>query len=77
MFNGRYVSFRIRPYSSKTKNELEFYFKIYNEDVSFNSLRCLNNKYDISHNMENIVFNELIYMDYSLKVLKKDDEDKK
>lgn len=71
-----YVINRIKPYSSKTKNELEFYFKIYNEDISFNSLRCLNNKYDISHNMENIVFNELIYMDYNLKVLKKDEDDK-
>lgn len=71
-----YVINRIKPYSSKTKSELNYYFKIYNEDVSFNSLRCMNNRYDITHNMENIVFNELIYMDYNLKVLNKCDDDK-
>lgn len=69
-----YVINRIKPYSSKTKSELNYYFKIYNEDVFFNSLRCLNNRYDITHNMENIVFNELIYMDYKLKVLNGDKE---
>jgi len=71
-----YVINRIKPYSSKTKNELSYYFKIYNEDVSFNSLRCLNNRYDLTHNMENIVFNELIYMDYNLKVLGKEENGK-
>ena len=67
---------RIKPYSSKTKSELSYYFKVYNEDVSFNSLRCMNNRYDLTHNLENIIYNELIYMDYDLKVLKKDDDDK-
>ena len=67
---------RIKPYSSKTKSELSYYFKVYNEDVSFNSIRCMNNRYDLTHNLENIVYNELIYMDYELKVLKKDDDDK-
>ena len=67
---------RIKPYSSKTKSELSYYFKVYNEDVSFNSIRCMNNRYDLAHNLENIVYNELIYMDYELKVLKKDDDDK-
>ena len=67
---------RIKTYSSKTKSELSYYFKVYNEDVSFNSIRCMNNRYDLTHNLENIVYNELIYMDYELKVLKKDDDDK-
>ena len=58
-----YVINSIKPYSSKTKNELTYYFKVYDEDVSFNSLRCLNNRYDLTHNLENIVYNELIYMD--------------
>lgn len=71
-----YVINKIKPYSAKAKYELDYYFKIYNEDVSFNSLRCLNNRYDLSHNLENIIYNELIYRDYNLKVLKKDDEDK-
>ena len=44
--------------------------KVYNENVSFNSIRCMNNRYDLTHNLENIVYNELIYMDYELKVLK-------
>ena len=70
-----YVINRIKPYSSKIKSELNYYFKIYNEDVSFNSLRCFNNRYDLTHNLENIIYNELIYMDYDLKVIKgKDDE---
>ena len=71
-----YVINRIKPYSSKTKNELNYYFKIYDEDVSFNSLRCFNNRYDLTHNLENIVYNELIYMGYSLKVMSKEDDDK-
>ncbi len=71
-----YLINRIKPYSSKTKSELTYYFKIYDEDVSFNSLRCLDNRYDLTHNMENIVYNELIYMNYDLKVLSKDFNDK-
>ena len=71
-----YVINRIKPYSSKTKSELMYYFKIYDEDVSFNSLRCLNKRYDLTHNLENIVYNELIYMNYDLKVLNKTDDDK-
>lgn len=71
-----YVINKIKPYSTKTKSELSYYFKLYDEDVSFNSLRCLNNKYDLTHNLENIVYNELIYMNYELKVLNKDDDGK-
>ena len=71
-----FVINRIKPYSTKTKSELNYYFKVYDEDVSFNSLRCLNNRYDITHNMENIVYNELIYMNYNLKVLSKNEDDK-
>jgi hypothetical protein len=71
-----YVINRIKPYSTKTKSELSYYFKVYDEDVSFNSLRCLNNRYDLTHNLENIVYNELIYMGYNLKVLNKEDDDK-
>ncbi len=69
-----FVINKINPYSTKTKNELLYYFKIYDEDVSFNSLRSLNNRYDLSHNLENIVYNELLYMNYSLKVLNKNDD---
>lgn len=71
-----FVINRIKPYSSKTKNELIYSFKIYNEDVSFNSLRVLDNRYDLTHNLENIVYNELIYMGYDLKILNKLKDDK-
>ena len=47
-----------------------YYFKLYNADVSFNSLRVTNSRYDITHNFENVVYNELIYMGYTLKVFK-------
>ena len=58
----------VKQYSTKTKQELSFYNKIYNEDVSFNSIRQINNRYDLTHNLENIVYNELIYMGYNLNV---------
>ena len=59
---------RIKPYSSKTKSELSYYFKVYNEDVSFNSIRCMNNRYDLTHNLENIVYNELINRNYEVYI---------
>ncbi len=58
----------IAQYSTKTKQELAFYKKIYNADVAFNSLRCNTNRYDVTHNLENIVYNELLYRDYTLQV---------
>ena len=63
-----YVINKIKPYSSKTKTELEYYFKIYDEDVAFNSIRCMDNRFDLTHNLENIVYNELIYMGYNVLV---------
>lgn len=63
-----YIIESIKQYSTKTKRELAYYQKIYNEDVCFNSLRCLDNRYDLTHNLENIVYNELKYMGYNLFV---------
>ena len=63
-----YIIEQVKPYSSKTKSELKYYYKIYNEDVALNSLRCVDNRYDLTHNMENIVYNELIYMGYNVNV---------
>ena len=68
-----YIIEKIKPYSSKTKNELKYYYKIYNEDVCFNSLRVIDNRYDLTHNLENIVFNELVYMDYNIRVFNTND----
>lgn len=63
-----YIIDEIAQFSTKTKRELRYYGKIYNCDVAFNSLRALNNRYDLDHNLENIVYNELLYMGYELKV---------
>lgn len=65
-----YIIESIKQYSTKAKKELEYYLKIYNSDVSLNSIRCVDNRYDLTHNLENIVYNELIYMDYKVNVYK-------
>ena len=33
-------------------------------------MRCKNNRFDLTHNLENIVYNELLYRDYDLSVYK-------
>ena len=63
-----YAIASIKKYSAKSKRELEYYFKVYNEDVALNSIRVLDNRYDMTHNFENIVYNELAYMGYALQV---------
>lgn len=63
-----YIIETVKQYSTKTKSELAYYSKIYNEDVSFNSIRCMDNRYDLTHNLENVVYNELIYMGYNVNV---------
>ncbi|MBQ8749971.1 MAG: ATP-binding protein [Clostridia bacterium] len=63
-----YIIESVKQYSTKTKKELEYYVKIYNEDVSLNSIRCLDNKFDITHNLENVIYNELKFMGYQVNV---------
>ena len=63
-----YIIESVKQYSTKTKKELSYYSKIYDADVCFNSIRCLNNRFDLTHNLENIVYNELIYMGYEIYV---------
>lgn len=67
-----YAIATVKKYSTKSKRELEYYSKVYNEDVSLNSIRVMNNRYDLTHNFENIVFNELVYMGYNLQVYSDD-----
>ena len=55
-------------YSTKTKQALQFHKKCYNGDVALNSIRCPDNRFDIDHNMENIVYLELLYRNYSVKM---------
>lgn len=63
-----YIIENVKQYSTRTKSELAYYSKIYNADVAFNSIRCMDNRYDLTHNLENIIYNELIYMGYKIYV---------
>ena len=63
-----YVIEDVPLYSPKAKAKLNYYYKLYNEDVSFNSIRISENRYDLTHNLENIVLNELLYMGYEVSV---------
>ena len=63
-----YVIEDIPLYSPKAKAKLNYYYKLYDGDVSLNSIRVSGNRYDLTHNLENIVLNELIYMGYEVTV---------
>lgn len=63
-----YIIDRIKPFSSRTKSELAYTQKTYNADVSLNSLRVMDERYDLTHNLENIVYNELLFMNYKVNV---------
>lgn len=57
-----YVIEDIPLYSPKAKAKLNYYYKLYDEDISLNSIRVFGNRYDLTHNLENIVLNELFYL---------------
>lgn len=63
-----YVIRKIPQYSTKAKKQLEFYAKLYDEDVAFNSIRQISGRFDLTHNLENVVYNELIFMKYKVSV---------
>lgn len=63
-----YVIRKIPQYSTKAKKQLEFYAKLYDEDVAFNSIRQMSGRFDLTHNLENVVYNELIFMKYKVSV---------
>ena len=63
-----YIIDEIPAFSTKAKKQLDYAGKLYNCDVALNSIRKTNNRYDLSHNLENIIYNELLYMGYSLEV---------
>ena len=63
-----YIIDQIPRYSRKAKRELEQTRKLYNSDVALNSIRVTNGRFDLTHNLENIVYNELLYRGYSLSV---------
>ena len=58
----------MKQYSTKTKQELQFHKKCYDGDVALNSIRCPDNRFDIDHNLENVVYLELLYRGYSVKL---------
>ncbi len=63
-----YVIRGVPQYSLKAKRKLDFQEKLYDEDVAFNTLHQPFGRYDVTHNLENIVYNELIYMGYEVYV---------
>lgn len=63
-----YVIADVALYSPKAKSKLNYYYKLYDEDVSMNSIRVSGTRYDLTHNLENIVLNELLFMGYEVIV---------
>ncbi len=63
-----YIIDEVPRYSQKAKKELELSRKTYDCDVSMNSIRCKDNRYYLTHNLENIVYNELVYRGYTVSV---------
>ena len=63
-----YIIEKVKQYSTKTKSNISYFEKVYNADVALNSIRCFDKRYDLTHNLENIVYNELLYRGYSLMV---------
>lgn len=70
-----YVIRKVPQFSSRSKRELAFFAKIYDEDVSFNTIRQRNGRFDLTHNLENIIYNELIYMGYEVAVFTKGEQE--
>ena len=63
-----YVIEDVPLYSLKAKANLTYYYTLYDADVSFNTIRRIGNRFDLTHNLENTVLNELIYMGYEVSV---------
>lgn len=63
-----YIVNQIPRYSTKAKKELEQSRKLYDCDVALNSIRCRDNRFDLTHNFENTIYNELVYMGYDVSV---------
>lgn len=70
-----YLIDKIDQYSAKAKRDLIYYSKIYLCDVGFNSISRADGVYDLEHNLENIVYNELKYMGYDVKTYKLNDKE--
>ena len=67
-----YVVSSIPQFSTKAKRELRYYRKLYDEDVAFSTIRQGGDRFDVTHNLENIVWSELLFRGFSLSVFTKD-----
>lgn len=56
-----FVIDEVPKYSGKAKRKLAQSRKFHDCDVALNSIRIPNGRYDLSHNLENVVYNELVY----------------
>jgi len=65
----------IPQYETKARRELRFFSKVYDEDVAFNTIRQSEGRWDLTHNLENVVYNELIYRGYNLSVYRCDSQE--
>lgn len=65
----------IPQYETKARRELRFFSKVYDEDVAFNTIRQSEGRWDLTHNLENVVYNELTYMGYELSVFRCDSQE--
>lgn len=63
-----YVIDQINRFSAKAKRKLEQSRKLYNCDVSLNSIRSGKGHFDLTHNLENVVYNELMFRGYEVSV---------
>ena len=63
-----YIISSIDQFSTKAKRALKYYQKVYDEDVAFNSIRQTGGRWDLTHNLENVVYNELCYRGFELSV---------
>ena len=70
-----YVIRQIPQYSGQAKRTLAYSAKLYDEDVSFNTIRQRNGRYDLTHNLENVIYHELVYMGYTLSVFRMDNQE--
>ena len=70
-----YVIDQIKRYSKKAKRKLEQSRKLYNCDVSLNSLRSSKGHFDLTHNMENVVYNELVFRGYEVTVFENNNKE--
>ena len=63
-----YVIDSLPTFSRKARKKLNQSDKLYDCDPALNSIRCQDGRYDLTHNLENVIYNELVYLGYSVFV---------